>query len=122
MRLRVVTTAPKAVVLSELVGAIARLNARLIAAGNIPPLYQSGVRYRRERNSENWRDAAEVARAGFGDCEDLAAYRVGELLAQGEPARIHVYQPAPRLWHVVVRRSDGTIEDPSRNLGMRGSG
>lgn len=122
MRLRWRSSAPRAVMLAELVQALARCNARLVSGGSIPPLYRSGVRYRRERGREEWRDAPEVARSGYGDCEDLAAYRVGELLAAGEAARAHVYRAAPGLWHVVVKRGDGSIEDPSRKLGMRGSG
>lgn len=121
MRLRWRSTAPRAVMLAELVQALARVNARLISGGAIPQLYQSRARYRRERGREEWRDAAEVARSGYGDCEDLAAYRVGELLAEGEAARAHVYRAAPGLWHVVVRRANGSIEDPSARLGMRGS-
>lgn len=122
MRLKLRSSAPRGVVLAELVQALARVNARLIRRG-LPGLYESGARYRRESEGrEEWRDAARVARDRVGDCEDLAAYRVGELLARGERACAHVYQPRPGLWHVVVRRADGTIEDPSARLGMRGAG
>lgn len=84
-----------------------------------PSIYDGGVRYRREPR-ETWRHARQVLTEGWGDCEDLAAARVGELRARGiDPAaRVEVYYSAPRVAHAVVRRGDGRIEDPSRRLGM----
>lgn len=92
-------------------------------AGNLPPLYESGIRYQRERGTENWLMPSEALMAGVSDCEDLAAYRVGELRAHGiDPgARIVVEQTGPRTMHAIVQRSDGTQEDPSAALGMRRS-
>ncbi len=89
-------------------------------AHELPPLYRSGIRYRREDGTENWLLPSEALLAGAADCEDLSAYRVGELRATGvDPdARIVVEQSGPRTLHAVVRRGDGTIEDPSRALGM----
>lgn len=89
-----------------------------------PTLYTSGIRYQREQGSENWLTPTELLVAGRGDCEDLAAYRVGELRASGvDPgARIVIERTGPRTLHAVVRRSSGAIEDPSRALGMTGRG
>lgn len=90
-----------------------------------PALYASGVRYRREPpGREEWEPIPVVLTKGWGDCEDLASWRAAELRVTGEDphARVHVYQSAPTTWHVVVRRGDGSIEDPSRKLGMRGRG
>lgn len=57
------------------------------------------------------------------NCEDLASWRVAELLFAGEPAR-HVVEhrrsPNLVLYHIKVIRGDGTIEDPSAALGMPG--
>jgi hypothetical protein len=95
----------------------------------IPKLYESGVRYEREpwTDREEFADILTVLRRGWGDCDDLCAWRVAELRESGEPdADIRVYwrpvawkQPKkPMLMHVQVRRADGSIEDPSRFLGL----
>jgi hypothetical protein len=96
----------------------------------VPALYESGVRYRREEakscwhpisgGCEDWLSAWEVLRQGFGDCEDLAAWRSADLIAAGERARA-VPRRTREGWHIVVRRGDGSIEDPSRILGMGAS-
>jgi len=103
---------------------IARVNQDLIQRRIVPPLYQSGVRYVREPpREETFADAAHVYREQGGDCSSLAAYRLGELWAAGESAadiRVHWrgYKDGYRLYHITVRRGDGSIEDPSRLLGM----
>lgn len=108
-----------------------------------PPLYESGVVYQREPWSgrvEEFADCRTVLRRGWGDCDDLCAYRLAELLEAGErPARpcsrhvtaepgctacvsgadIRVYWRGPgKPMHVEVRRASGAIEDPSRFLGL----
>lgn len=95
-----------------------------------PLLYESGVRYEREksRGYEDFADAQTVLRRaskGMGsDCEDLCAYRIAELQEQGElGADFRIYWRKPRrdgsmMMHVEVRRQDGSIEDPSRFLGL----
>ena len=90
----------------------------------VPPLYESGVRYRREPiGRERWQTAAETAARGHGDCEDLAAYRVAELHKMGETgATIVVRVVRPTLMHILVRRANGKTEDPSALLGMKGKG
>jgi hypothetical protein len=87
-------------------------------------LYDSGIRYQREEPAEEqWQTPLQTARRGVGDCEDLAAYRVSELLVQGESgARPRVLTISPTLRHVVVARADGRLEDPSKMLGMKGRG
>jgi hypothetical protein len=88
----------------------------------LPLLYSSGVRYRRERGTENWLGPVDVLRLGYGDCEDLVAWRVAELREHGTPAQPYCYPPRPGLVHCVVRMPDGSIEDPSKRLGMGGEG
>lgn len=93
-----------------------------IAQGVIPPIYDSGVIYQREPiGSEHWLAPSGVLGRGAGDCEDLAAWRAGELVVTGEDpnARAVVVQTGPKTWHAVVAREDGTFEDPSAMLGMR---
>lgn len=96
-------------------------------AGTFPRLYESGVVYEREpRGQDLWQSYAELIGHGSGDCEDLVSARVGELLwlaerglpggdAQAYPSMIYT---GPGVRHVRVRRGDGSIEDPSKRLGM----
>lgn len=115
----------------------------LEADPSLPGLYESGIRYQRERppegavqladalgvtlrTPEEWRDIPACLAAGHADCEDLATYRAAELRArQGVEARAVIrgrWSPVDRRWvyHVVTAYPDGTIEDPSALLGMRG--
>lgn len=112
------------------------------APGGFPRLYESGVYYREEApGHEDWLDAPSVLRQGFADCEDLAAWRTAELNADGVeaesvikwqwiPRDVMIAQgypadklPARGVWlvHCCVRYPDGTIEDPSKILGMGGT-
>lgn len=90
-------------------------------AGRVPPLYQSGVHFRPEpKGVETFRDAANTLRMGHGDCAHLAAWRCADLIAAGEPALLAVSWPRGlRRFHVVVRRADGRLEDPSAILRKR---
>lgn len=98
---------------------LSRVNEAIYRADpSLPSIYAGGVKYRREVG-ENWRHVADVLRELWGDCEDLATARVGELRARGEAgARARVRRVGPRLVHVDVVRADGTTEDPSVRLGM----
>lgn len=92
-----------------------------------PRLYASGVRYAREEY-ERWRAIPIVLEDGEGDCECLACWRSAELVATGQDKRARpIWRKKPRrnapdrwLYHIVVRRGDGSIEDPSKRLGMKG--
>jgi hypothetical protein len=101
---------------------LASLNFKLmrtaqLAGGGFPPLYRSGIVYRRESpRKENWQNVIQLLRTREGDCEDLAGYRVGELRMEGEPATIDIVPTSRGSYHAVVRRGDGTREDPSRIL------
>jgi hypothetical protein len=96
---------------------------------SVPPLYRSGVRYRREGppaagqpRLERFQTIPEVLKRKYGDCEDLAAWRVAELRMSGIRAVPWIVQPGKRLYHVQVKYPDGRIEDPSKKLGMKGRG
>lgn len=95
------------------------MNQALLARGGIPALYSSGVSYRQE-HPDVWSTCDLVLARGFGDCEDLAAWRAAELRQAGENAIADVYRTGHRRWHCIVRRENGSIEDPSRRLGMGG--
>lgn len=90
-----------------------------------PLLYASGIYYRNERRGppvpgvERFQTAESLYDVGAGDCDDLACVRSAELrVHRGERARPMVVRMRDGLYHVVVRREDGRIEDPSRILGM----
>ena len=83
-------------------------------------LYESGVYYDPERGTEDWLTIPDLYATGYGDCEDLAAARAAELRVSGEDrgARAVAYRSGPTVWHAVVMRGDGSVEDPSLLLGM----
>lgn len=90
---------------------------------NVPLLYQAGVRYKPEPRGthEEFASIPVVLERGWGDCDDLAPWRVAELREAGEKAKIRITWKRNRngkLFHVQVRRGDGRIEDPSAILGM----
>lgn len=90
-----------------------------------PGLYDSGVRYQREpRGYEQWMTIPMVLKQRHADCEDLAAYRCAWLI---ERCGIRAWPcfhwrrvPSQRaiVYHIVVCRPDGVVEDVSRVLGM----
>lgn len=88
-----------------------------------PRLYDSHVIYREEKRTENWNDIPTVLSKGWGDCEDLACWRIAEHLINGVQALPYVTWRVPSgsrtIYHALVRLPDGRIEDPSRALGMR---
>lgn len=97
----------------------------IVSDPTIPKLYASGCRFLREpKGTETFVDLYEVIRKRGGDCAHLAAWRVAELRALGERASLRVTWQVDeirriRVFHVVVRRADGSVEDPSALLGMR---
>lgn len=113
--------------LSIALAALTAWDEYLLASRPFPSLYRAGVRYMPEDydgpNPEDWLDALEVLKRGGGDCEDLAAWRVAELRRAGELGARTVFVEFPdargRLFHVLVERAGGSLEDPSRILGMR---
>lgn len=110
-------------------GLIAANIAYLLRNPRCPPLYQAGVRYEVEpEGRDEWQDIPDTLMRRNGDCEDLACWRVAELRMAGErSAKTHVtvsQMMAPSgamqtVFHIQVRRANGSIEDPSRMLGMR---
>lgn len=113
---------PSPEVLEAFLEGMTALNTAIIRVENLPSVYDV-ARYKREpRGREEWLHAAQVAKRGTGDCEDLAAYRAAELrVREGEPARVQVIRTGARTLHAVVERADGSIEDVAKALGMRGS-
>lgn len=127
--------------LADIVRALARINYRKMASGRFRPLYQSGIRWSRTRpyvasqcdgdvchapeRADLWQDRVALEDSREGDCKDLVAVRLAELWLMGdELADVEVILfpnalgPDYDLYHVVLRRGDGVVEDPSRELGM----
>jgi hypothetical protein len=120
---RFVDHATRSAILVALVEALVAANRALLRSLPVPRLFESGVRYQAEGPStDDWQDIATTLERGNGDCEDLAAWWIAELREAGELAAaplIHWYPSGDRTWyHVLVRRADGTVDDPSRALGM----
>lgn len=87
-----------------------------------PTLYQSGVRYLRDRpDQEDWQTVPEVLFRGGADCKSLAAWRAAELRIRGIPAFCQFRWRGKEdraTFHIEVQYPDGRIEDPSKILGM----
>lgn len=125
---------------------LARENAIILREQpGLPLLYESGVRYERERG-EVWSDYLNVLMKGHEDCDALAAARAGELMARGWRAlqpgdggyrlarRLrprHIFAEVflrtatpvgrPGLYHCLVTYRIGGRsfeDDPSARLGM----
>lgn len=116
-----------ALLAGEYLRGVVMRNRIAIRRGEVPPLYQAGVRYEREPwagKYEEFADALTVYRRGWGDCDDLVAWRVAELREAGERnADVSISFPYPPkrrgvMYHAMVRRADGSLEDPSARLGM----
>jgi hypothetical protein len=118
-RSRVLAIAIKAILDAQVLA-----NQLYIRMHNVPLLYKSGVRYKNEPDNgvEEFALIPIILARGWGDCDDLAPWLCAELREAGEKAKIRIQwkrQPDGRkLYHIVVRRGDGRIEDPSALLGM----
>ena len=99
-----------------------------------PGLYKAGLKGYKF-NRDHWRDIPTLLKYGEGDCKDFTAVRIAELLDGYDPrfpygvrAAVHVTTDRRTLdtgenvtmYHVLVRFPNGTLEDPSRMLGMPG--
>lgn len=89
-----------------------------------PGIYQAGVRYQREIvPAEIWKTPPYCIEDGVLDCEDAACWRSAELYVRhgidARPAFTFKKIGNLSLYHIVVKLPDGTIEDPSKKLGMR---
>ena len=128
---------------------LARRNARWLRLNRSTPLlYDSGVIYRTEAE-ETFRDVYNTLKNGDEDCDSLAAWRAGEILARGSaafapgdpgwsavrrsgvkttiPAEVMLTTRARagttgNMYHAIVRyqvNGKWIEEDPSERLGMR---
>lgn len=118
--------------------ALVKIDEGHLAQKPYPPLYEAGVRYQREAGTEEWRDIPAILENGWGDCEDLACWRVADLRRQGLRAGPYVrYRQVDGVFHyhalvaiyrpVIHRAPNGKrverlvrvgTDDPSKKLGM----
>jgi hypothetical protein len=113
----------KAPVLDAALESVTRLNEAMLAEG--APTFDRalirGVKWRPEPpGAEHFDHLKTVNARGWGDCDDLAPYHAASLRHTGEDEGAHaiVKRSGPKTWHAVVRRSDGSIDDPSARAGM----
>lgn len=110
-------------VLDASLEAVTRLNESMIEDG-LPTFREAKnqVRWKPEPpGGEHFDHAGLVLGRGWGDCDDLAPWHAASLRVTGKDpgARAVVQRSGPKKWHAVVRRSNGRIEDPSKEAGMR---
>lgn len=96
---------------------------RSVGPENIPPLHETHVRYIPDLYArERWATIPHIWMRGSADCKSLSAWRVAELIAAGENASCAVSRTpsrsGARIYHILVAREDGSLEDPSFDLGM----
>jgi len=105
--------------------AVTRLNEQMLANGEIPTFdeaVKAGVRWAPEPpGAEHFDHGLKVMQRKKGDCDDLAPLQAATLRHTGEDpdAFAEVYRSGPTRWHAIVRRGDGSRDDPSRRAGMR---
>lgn len=103
---------------------VTRVNEQLIASGRVPlatDAIKMGARWSPEpAGEESFDHAGLVMGRGWGDCDDWAPWQAASLHVTGEDpgARPDSIQTGPNAWHAIVRRSNGTIDDPSAWAGM----
>lgn len=114
-----------------LLHALCCINYEYLRTYGAPPLYRSGVRYDNARaGKKEWQDIPKTLALRNGDCKDLACWLVAEDWRRGVRSRPFIryktkqYRDAQgrthnfSLYHVLVQRPGGALEDPSRALGM----
>jgi len=115
-------TAP---VLNAALESVTRLNEAMLEKGSVPTFADAvkggGIKWKPEPPGQECFDhAAMVMKRGWGDCDDLAPWHAASLRATGKDpgAQAIAKRSGPKRWHAVVRRSDGSIDDPSKTAGM----
>jgi hypothetical protein len=129
MRIAVAVPEPHvtAPVLDAALEGVTRLDQELLKAGTVPTFRDMAdrVRWKPEPpGQERFDHAGIVARRRWGDCDDLAPWHAASLRVTGEDpgARAFARRSGPKRWHCLVRRSDGSIDDPSIEAGMPAPG
>lgn len=100
-------------------------NVIILGRVKLPELYQSHVAFRAEPTpGAVVPDILTLFQRGYGNCAPLACARAAQLRMQRIAATIKIYwrpEREPLPFHVEVRLPNGSVEDPSRRLGMVGA-
>ncbi len=103
--------------------AFARGSVPMAGLWRLPPLYSSGIRFQREPEHGSGNEDFALPNVTYGrkwgDCDDLVIYRLWELWVQGERSATCRAVWQDNAVHVLVRRADQRLEDPSIILGAR---
>jgi len=98
--------------------------SRSLKKASVPPLYKSGVKYEKQNpRACAFRMPPDVLKRKAGDCKQLVLWRMAELANAGEkatPRVIWLNNKTGLQAHILLRRADGNLEDPSVILGMKG--
>lgn len=111
-------------ILNAALESVTRLNESMLKQDKIPTFadgLKEGVKWKPEPpGDEHFDHAGVVLRRKWGDCDDLAPWQAASLRHTGEDpnATAIVKRSGPKRWHAIVRRGDGSIDDPSRAAGM----
>lgn len=108
-----------------LMDALAKVNVTFLRVNpDTPPLYLAPIRYHFDpREPDPWQDIPSTLAKGYGDCEDLACWRMAEYRVKGIDARPLIRwkrREGKYVYHALLRLPDGRTEDPSIAMGMRG--
>lgn len=115
-------------VLDAALEAVTRLNEDMIKQGQSPTSHQlleQGAIWKPEPpGQEHFDHGAIIGRRKHGDCDDWAPLHAATLRVTGEDpdAVAEVKKSGHKRWHAIVRRGDGSIDDPSLAAGMPGPG
>lgn len=116
------SAAKNAMALEALLSVLTELNCHYLRTRkHAPYLYNTRVIYSR---THVWDTIPALYMRGYGDCKSLTCARVAELLVSGRKLVKPVFRFDPKpngtMFHILVMYPDGSWEDPSRLLGMRG--
>ena len=111
-------------VLNAALESVTRLNESMLKQDTIPSFergLKQGVKWQPEPpGDEHFDHAGLIYKRRWGDCDDLAPWHAASLRHSGEDsgAKAVVKRTGPKMWHAVVQRSNGDIDDPSKRAGM----
>ncbi len=114
-------------VLNAALEGVTRLNESMIRAGapTADQLIDAGAIWKPEPpGQEHFDHIGIIAKRGWADCDDWAPAKAAQLRVTGEDpgARAVVKRSGNKRWHALVKRSDGSWDDPSIDAGMPAPG